>query len=258
MRLLFIRHGDPDYVHDSLTPLGDREAEELADFLAKTDHIDVIYKSPLGRAQRTASYTEKKLGMEGTTYDWLQEIPRGLKIDDFSWAREAYPDWEQHSDENNVRIFWDMVPRWFYQVPGLFDSSKWRESEVAKKSNLLKIYDHVTGEFDKLLASYGYVRENGIYHVERESTKTLAFFCHFGVTCVMLSHLWNTSPFMLWHMLGLSPSSVTECVTEEREQGWAYFKSLRIGDISHIKAHNEEPAFAGRFCEVYSNKDQRH
>ena len=31
MRLLFIRHGDPDYEHDSLTPKGEREAELLAD-----------------------------------------------------------------------------------------------------------------------------------------------------------------------------------------------------------------------------------
>lgn len=30
MRLIFIRHGDPDYVHDTLTEKGKREAELLA------------------------------------------------------------------------------------------------------------------------------------------------------------------------------------------------------------------------------------
>lgn len=31
MRLLFIRHGDPDYVHDTLTEKGHREAALLAE-----------------------------------------------------------------------------------------------------------------------------------------------------------------------------------------------------------------------------------
>ncbi|HBY72048.1 MAG TPA: histidine phosphatase family protein, partial [Lachnospiraceae bacterium] len=35
MRILFVRHGEPDYEHDSLTPKGFREAELLADRLEK-------------------------------------------------------------------------------------------------------------------------------------------------------------------------------------------------------------------------------
>ena len=35
MRFLIIRHGDPDYAHDSLTPKGFREAEALAVRLKK-------------------------------------------------------------------------------------------------------------------------------------------------------------------------------------------------------------------------------
>ena len=38
----------------------------------------------------------------------------------------------------------------------------------------------------------------------------------------------------------------------------AYFRGLKIGDISHLYAGNEEPSFAARFCETYSNKEQRH
>ena len=53
MRLLFIRHGDPDYEHDSLTPKGEREAELLADKM-EGEQLTHIYISPLGRAQRTA------------------------------------------------------------------------------------------------------------------------------------------------------------------------------------------------------------
>ena len=54
MKLLIIRHGDPDYEKDSLTKTGWREAELLANRL-KTMDIAAFYVSPLGRAQDTAS-----------------------------------------------------------------------------------------------------------------------------------------------------------------------------------------------------------
>lgn len=53
MELWIIRHGDPDYVHDSLTEKGVREAKLLAERLSKYN-ISKIYCSPLGRAQKTA------------------------------------------------------------------------------------------------------------------------------------------------------------------------------------------------------------
>ena len=50
MRLLIIRHGDPDYARDNLTEKGKREAKLLSEMLAK-DKIDYLYCSPLGRAK---------------------------------------------------------------------------------------------------------------------------------------------------------------------------------------------------------------
>ena len=50
MRILIIRHGDPDYVHDSLTEKGWREAELLKNRLIR-EPMSAIYCSPLGRAQ---------------------------------------------------------------------------------------------------------------------------------------------------------------------------------------------------------------
>ena len=97
---------------------------------------------------------------------------------------------------------------------------------------------------------------HGFHRLSDQCTE--CFFCHFAISCVLLSHLWNVSPFVLWHGLVLAPTSVTEVVTEEREQGIAYFRGTKVGDISHLYAGGEEPAFAARFCEVYSNEDQRH
>ena len=46
MRLLFIRHGDPDYEHDCLTDKGIREAQLLAQRMKK-ETMDHIYVYPI-------------------------------------------------------------------------------------------------------------------------------------------------------------------------------------------------------------------
>ena len=53
MKILIIRHGEPDYSIDSLTEKGWREAELLSRRLAPLGIRD-FYVSPLGRAQDTA------------------------------------------------------------------------------------------------------------------------------------------------------------------------------------------------------------
>ena len=54
MRLIFIRHGDPDYEKDSVTQKGEREISLLADKMQKEDAA-AFYLSPKGRAQKTAA-----------------------------------------------------------------------------------------------------------------------------------------------------------------------------------------------------------
>ena len=53
MKLLIVRHGDPDYSIDSLTPKGWHEAELLKNRLTKLD-VAAFYCSPLGRAKRAS------------------------------------------------------------------------------------------------------------------------------------------------------------------------------------------------------------
>jgi len=66
MRIIIIRHGDPDYAVDSLTETGWKEARLLANRLEKTEMTD-IYVSPLGRAQDTLKPTLEKTGRTATT-----------------------------------------------------------------------------------------------------------------------------------------------------------------------------------------------
>ena len=64
MRIIFIRHGDPDYQNDTLTEKGIREAKLLSERVVKWDNVTQFYCSPLGRAKKTASYSLEKTGRE--------------------------------------------------------------------------------------------------------------------------------------------------------------------------------------------------
>ena len=75
MRLLFVRHGDPDYEQDTLTERGRIEAQLLSDRLVKTDAAG-FFQSPKGRARATAAYTLEKTGREAVTLEWLAEFNR--------------------------------------------------------------------------------------------------------------------------------------------------------------------------------------
>ena len=59
MKLLIVRHGDPDYDIDSLTEKGWKEVKYLSQRLSKLE-VKAFYVSPLGRAKDTASVTLKR------------------------------------------------------------------------------------------------------------------------------------------------------------------------------------------------------
>lgn len=256
MRLLFIRHGDPDYIRDTLTEKGHREAALLAES-AEYLNMGDCFVSPLGRAADTAAYSMKKLGKTAVTLDWLREFPAQLDLNQAEWLKSAYPDTKIKDGKYVPRIVWDMAPSYWTRHMEYMDH-RWRDTEVCRHSDLLEKYESVISAFDRFLGERGYQRKGCFYRVEKENTDTVTFFCHFGITCVLLSHLWNVSPFLLWHSLALAPTSVTEAVTEEREQGIAVFRGLRLGDVSHLALGREPVSFAARFCETFSNREERH
>ena len=73
MKLYFIRHGDPDYEHDTITERGKIEAQALVPRVAELN-ADAYFCSPLGRARDTAAPSLKYLGKTAEIKDWLQEF----------------------------------------------------------------------------------------------------------------------------------------------------------------------------------------
>ena len=92
MKLLFIRHGDPDYTIDSLTEKGWKEAEFLSEKIAALDVRD-FYVSPLGRAKDTASCTLKKNGRTATECKWLREFDVKIRRPDLHGEKIIPWDW---------------------------------------------------------------------------------------------------------------------------------------------------------------------
>jgi len=242
MRLLIVRHADPDYEKDSLTEKGWKEAQLLSKRLIK-EEITEIYVSPLGRARDTASLTLEKLGREAVVYDWLQELP----------ARINRPD-----VKDRKMIAWDWLPEDWMREPKFFSAEHWSEQENMREGKAGELYREVTEGFDTLLKTQGYVRDGLYYRAVRPNRRTLLFFCHFGLECVLLSHLLNVSPMIFWHQLCAAPSSVTTVYSEERREGKAIFRVSSFGDLSHLYAAGETPSDSARFCETFDCPYERH
>ena len=242
MRILIVRHADPDYVNDSLTEKGKREAALLAERLKK-EKIDYFYSSPLGRAKETCMYVAKAHGREKDVVvkDWLKEFD----------AKPILPNREKPG-----RI-WDMLPEFWTNQDQMYDKNHWFEREYYDEALVGTKYKAVGQALHELLAAHGYKREGGFYRVTNRSSDTVAFFCHFGIEMVLLSHIFGVSPIPLLHNFTALPSSVTTLYSEERREGIASFRCCGFGELSHLYVANEEPSFAARFCEQFTD-DTRH
>ena len=241
MKLLIVRHADPDYSIDSLTPKGWKEAKLLSNRLSKLV-VKEYYVSPLGRAKDTASLTLEKVSRKAVECEWLREFDGHII----------------RPDTGTEKITWDWLPADWTVQEEYYQRDLWHQTEVMKAGQIQKEYDWVIKGFDALLEKHGYKREKNYYRVLQANTDTIILFCHFGVECVLLSRLLSISPMILWHGFCAAPSSVTTIYTEERRKGIASFRISSFGDVSHLYAAGEEPAFAARFCECYENEKERH
>ncbi len=241
MKLIIIRHADPDYVKDSLTEKGWKEAEFLSDRISGME-VKAFYVSPLGRAKDTASVTLNKMNREAKILPWLREFHAPI----------------MDEESGNKRIPWDFLPADWAGVDEFYDRNLWHSVPIMQSGKVGEEAALVAAGLDELLKEHGYQHEGNLFRAIRPNHDTIVLFCHFGVECVILGHLLGISPMVLWHGFCAAPSSVTTLITEERREGIAYFRMSSFGDISHLYANGEQPAFAARFCEMFTNVEERH
>lgn len=234
MRIIFIRHADPDYSIDSITEKGRREAELLSKRVIKWD-VNQFYCSPLGRAQATAKYSLGKLNRDAVTYPWLREF-----VGHVTNPATGYD-----------HICWDLMPDYWTKESAMYDKDNWSQSNIMKSST--NDIDHewnlVKEGIDNILANHGYIRKDSYYTVEKHNDDTIVIFCHLGVTMAMMSHLLGIAAPVLWQGFYLAPTSVTILSSEERVKGNAYFRCQVMGDTSHLYAGGEPISNSGYFAE---------
>ena len=107
MRLILIRHADPEYPKDALTAKGRHEAALLAK-RATNWNVDDVYVSPFGRARATAEPCLRAWGKTATTLDWVKEF--FYMIDD---------------GKGGKRIPWDFYPSEWTKLSANFRENDW-------------------------------------------------------------------------------------------------------------------------------------
>ena len=225
MRIILIRHAEPDYSNDILTPRGVKEAECLAKRMAKWP-VTAIYCSPFGRAQATMKPALKALGMKATICDWLHEHSTGDHVPpDHSQPLSDYP--------------WNLYPDYWTKDPLHFSPSRWHESAYIQSLPVPSTghWEEVKKGWDDLLASYGYVRDGFVYRIRGNADRNalLVFFCHLGQIGLSAGYLLNISPMQLWHDFWISPASITVLNSEERQGDIASFRCQVMGDTAHLR-----------------------
>jgi len=214
MRILIIRHADPDYPNDTITAAGHLEAKALAQRLKK-EGIDRIYSSPVNRAVHTMQYTAELLGIEPVIEPWTRE----LSLNPLMFEGSKIAAWNIPGE----------TVRATQPYPG---HEIWRESTPYR--DYVQDYDKLIADSDDFLQRHGYVREDGRYRIVSPNRETIAVFCHHGFGVTWLAHLLEIPLPLVWSGFWLPPSSVTTILFEERSQEWAVPRCIGLGSISHL------------------------
>jgi len=170
MRIIFVRHGEPDYARDCLTPTGKRQAAAAARRLER-EGIQEIYASPMGRAHETAQSTADLLGLPITTLEFMHEI---------SWGGGNTP-------ENGHP--WTLSDWMISREDFDFYHSDWREHPYFAENIAVQYLDAISSQFDAFLLTQGYRHEGTRFFCETDEQKTIAVFSHGGSGACVLSHL---------------------------------------------------------------------
>ena len=174
MRLVFVRHGHPDYRLDCLTELGHKQAAACAERL-KNEKIDKFYSSSCGRAYETALHIAEGRNLEVEKLDFMREIGWGPAGSDK--GENGYDPWtlSMRMVERGQSL---MSPTWPLEDP--FNTS-------FTTDRCLK----VGAEIDKLLEKLGFIRDGEFYRVGKQPYKNVLLASHGGSSTAALSHIFN-------------------------------------------------------------------
>ncbi len=176
MRILIVRHGEPDYSNDCLTPTGVVQAKAAARLLAG-EKIGAIYSSSCGRAMQTARETAMLHGLPIIVLDAMREIRWG-SLDGNPIPDNGFPWTVAH---RMAQHGWDVT------------DPDWTQCPLFANNHVLPSVKKVAEGTDAWMASLGYDREGGLYVCRRPDAapETAALFCHAGAAVAVFSRMMN-------------------------------------------------------------------
>lgn len=176
MRLILVRHAEPNYELDCLTELGHKQAKIAAQRLIN-EGIEEIYSSPMGRARQTAQAFSDASGIKKIEIlDFMHEIRYGPENDLYN------QEWSP----------WAASDKMISKGQELC-TENWREMPVFIGNTATIDVDNVMKNADSLLEKWGYKRE-GLYYRNIRSNDdqhTIALFSHGGSSTALLSRIFN-------------------------------------------------------------------
>ncbi len=223
MLFFYVRHGDPIYDPDSLTPLGERQAEAVAKRLALYG-LNRIYSSTSERAQMTAQPTCEILKMDKILLDFCHE--------DHAWHQltvisgDGYRRWG----------FEDRETRKIFNEPSVRSlGEKWYEHPKLKKWDFEKGITRIKNESDKFFASLGYehIPGTGTYKVLEDNNERIALFAHQGFGLAFLSSILDIDYPQFCTHFDMCHTGMT-VIEFKNEDGIAIPRMLTLSNDSHI------------------------
>ena len=171
MKLIFVRHGHPNYKNDCLTELGHLHAEAAAERL-KNEKIDKIFSSSCGRAYETAEHIAARHGLDVVKLDFMRELKWGVKnTEDF-----LHP--------------WDRSREWVAKSKAVMDL-RWDTDEEYTGRTVTGCYYKVAEGIDQWLKTQGLEREGGYYRITEKNDNVILLTSHAGSSSAALAHIFN-------------------------------------------------------------------
>lgn len=225
MILFYVRHGQPTYNPDQLTPLGRRQAESVAHRLCQFG-IDRVFASTSNRAIETARPTCDMLRLEPTLVDWANES--------HAWAEMSI-----HSSQGNYQTWCYADPVWLErlvspEVCALGD--RWYEHpSFADKPSFGEGVRRMRAAVDEWTASLGYEHDptRRLYRPVKPTDERVALFAHEGAGMLFLSTLLDIPYAQFAPHFTMAHTGVT--VVEFTAQGGIVVpRTLQLSNDAHL------------------------
>ncbi len=226
MLLFYIRHGDPIYSPDSLTPLGERQAEAIGKRLSQFG-IDKIYASTSMRAKLTAKPTSEILKKEPELLDFANEGHAWKELG--MWVDEG-------KTKNSWLIDIPEMRRFLCDPEVIALGHKWYEHPKFAEYDYKKGIERIRNASDELFLKHGYehIRETGMYKAVNPNSDRIALFAHAGFGLAFISCLLDIPYPQFAIHFDMQHSGLTVINFDDNGEGYSIPRVLTFSNDSHL------------------------